>query len=92
LLGVDRKAAAAFTFYLAVPTMLGATVLDLYKNRDVLTFDDGSMIAVGFVVSFLVAYVVVKTFIGFVGRYGLRPFGWYRIGLGAVIFAVLAMS
>lgn len=92
LLGVDRKAAAAFTFYLAVPTMLGATVLDLYKNRDVLTFDDGALIGVGFVVSFLVAYVVVKSFIGFVGRYGLKPFGWYRIALGAVIFAVLAMG
>jgi len=92
LLGVDRKAAAEFTFYLAVPTMLGATVLDLYKNRDVLTFDDGTVIAIGFVVSFLVAYVVVKSFIGFVGRYGLRPFGWYRIGLGAVILGVLALG
>lgn len=92
LLGVDRKAAAAFTFYLAVPTMLGATVLDVYKNRDVLTADAGLEIAVGFVVSFIVAYGVVKTFIGFVGRYGLKPFGWYRIGLGALILAVLAMS
>jgi undecaprenyl-diphosphatase len=92
LLGVDRKAAAEFTFYLAVPTMLGATVLDLYKNRNELTLDDGAVIAVGFVVSFLVAYVVVKSFIGFVGRYGLAPFGWYRIGLGAVILGVLALS
>jgi undecaprenyl-diphosphatase len=91
LLGVDRKAAAAFTFYLAVPTMLGATVYDLYKNRDVLDVSAGTDIAVGFVVSFLVAYVVVKTFIGFVGRYGLKPFGWYRILAGAGIIAVLLM-
>ena len=91
LLGVDRKAAAAFTFYLAVPTMLGATVYDLYKNRDVLDAAAGTEIAIGFVVSFLVAYVVVKGFIGFVGRYGLKPFGWYRIGAGATIIAVLLL-
>ena len=91
LLGVDRKAAAAFTFYLAVPTMLGATVLDLYKNRGVLTSAAELDIAVGFVVSFLVAYAVVKTFIGFVGRYGLKPFGWYRIAAGLGIIAVLVL-
>lgn len=89
LLGVDRKAAALFTFYLAVPTMFGATVYDLYKNRHVLTFDAGTDIAIGFVVSFIVAYIVVKTFIGFVGRYGLKPFGWYRILAGLAIFAVM---
>jgi undecaprenyl-diphosphatase len=91
LLGVDRKAAAEFTFYLAVPTMLGASVLDVYSNRDVLTLDAGLTIAVGFVVSFLVAWVVVKTFIGFIGKYGLKPFGWYRIIAGALIFAILAL-
>ncbi len=89
LLGVERKAAAEFTFYLAVPTMLGASVFDLYQNRNVLTLDAGLEIAVGFVVSFLVALVVVKTFIAFIGRYGLKPFGWYRILAGAFILAVL---
>ena len=89
LLGVERKAAAEFTFYLAVPTMLGASVFDLYKNRDVLNFDAGLTIAVGFVVSFLVAWVVVKTFIGFVGRYGLTPFGWYRIAAGLAILGIM---
>ncbi len=89
LLGVERKAAAVFTFYLAVPTMLGASVFDIYSNRAVLTLDAGLTIAVGFVVSFLVALVVVKTFIGFVGRYGLKPFGWYRIAAGAAILAVM---
>src|SRR5215471_8215016 len=91
LLGVERKAAAEFTFYLAVPTMLGASVYDLYANRNVLSFDAGLTIAVGFVVSFIVALFVVKTFIGFIGRYGLKPFGWYRILAGALILAVVAV-
>ena len=91
LLGVDRKAAAEFTFYLAVPTMLGASVLDVYQNRDVLDASAGMTILVGFVVSFLVAWIVVKTFIGFVGRYGLKPFGWYRIIAGIAILAVMAV-
>jgi undecaprenyl-diphosphatase len=89
LLGVERKAAAEFTFYLAVPTMLGASVFDIYQNRNVLTLDAGLEIAIGFIVSFLVAWVVVKTFIGFIGRYGLKPFGWYRILAGLFILAVL---
>lgn len=91
LLGVDRKAAAAFTFYLAVPTMFGATVLDLYKNRDVLDASAATEIAVGFVVSFIVAWFVVKSFIDFVGKYGLKPFGWYRIAAGLAIMAFLAI-
>lgn len=94
LVGVERKAAAAFTFYLAVPTMLGATVFDLYKTRAGLTTHIEADIAIGFVVSFVVAYVVVKTFIGFVGRYGLAPFGWYRIlaGLGIIAFLLMQSS
>ena len=91
MLGVDRKAGALFTFYLAVPTMLGATVLDLWKNRDVLDGSAGAEIAVGFVVAFLVAWVVVRGFIAFVGRYGLTPFAWYRIAAGLGILAVLAL-
>ena len=89
LLGVERRAAAEFTFYLAVPTMLGASVFDLYQNRNVLTLDAGLQIAIGFLVSFLVALVVVKTFIGFIGRYGLKPFGWYRILAGSLILAIM---
>jgi undecaprenyl-diphosphatase len=89
MLGVDRKAAAAFTFYLAVPTMLGASVYDLYKNRDALTAAQTTDIAIGFVVSFIVAYGVVKTFIAFVGKFGLKPFGWYRIAAGVGLIAFL---
>ncbi|MEJ2761099.1 MAG: undecaprenyl-diphosphate phosphatase [Gammaproteobacteria bacterium] len=89
LLGVERKAAAVFTFYLAVPTMLGASVFDVYKNWEVLTVSAGKEIAIGFVVSFIVAYGVVRTFVAFIGRYGLRPFGWYRIAAGLAILAAL---
>lgn len=89
LLGVDRKAAAAFTFYLAVPTMFGATVFELYKKWSLMTTAAGGQIAVGFVVSFIVAYIVVKGFIGFIGKYGLKPFGWYRIAAGLALGAYL---
>lgn len=89
MLGVDRKAGAAFTFYLAVPTMFGATVYDLYKSWHELSGADTTNIAIGFVVSFVVAYVVVKTFIAFIGKYGLGPFGWYRIATGAALLAWL---
>jgi undecaprenyl-diphosphatase len=84
LLGVDRRIATEFSFYLAIPTMLGATVLDLYKARDDLTTSGMGLIALGFITAFVVAIPVVKGLIGFVGRYGLTPFAWYRIifGLG----------
>ena len=91
LIGVDRKAGALFTFYLAVPTMFGATVFDLWKNRAILNLDAAADIAVGFVVAFIVALFVVRTFIAFIGRYGLKPFGWYRVVAGLGIIAVLAL-
>lgn len=92
MLGVSRPAAALFTFYLAVPTMLGATVLDIYKNRDALVGAAWTDIGIGFVTAFLVALVVVKGFIGFISRYGLTPFGWYRIIAGLGLFAWLALA
>jgi len=91
LLGVDRAAGAAFTFYLAVPTMLGASVFELYKHHAGLTSSNLTIIAIGFVVSFLVAWVVVKTFIAFITRFGLAPFGWYRIAAGLGLIAVLIL-
>jgi undecaprenyl-diphosphatase len=92
LLGVERKSAAAFTFYLAVPTMLGASVFELYKQHAALTSANMELIAIGFVVSFIVAFFVVKTFIGFIGRYGLKPFGWYRIAAGLALIGALALA
>ena len=82
LMGVERKTAAEFSFFLAVPTMAAATVYDLYKSRDLLSFDDLSMIGVGFSVAFLVALLVVKSLVAIVGRYGFAPFAWYRIIVG----------
>src|SRR2546430_8135506 len=87
LLGIERAAIAHFTFYLAVPTMLGASTLQLYQKWSVLSASDLSTIAIGFVVSFIVAYGGGVTFIRFLGRYGLEPFGWYRVILGLVLFS-----
>ena len=81
-LGVDRKTAAEFSFFLAVPTLTGATVLQLAKHRDALTADAVQAIGIGFVVSFVVALIVVKGFIAIVTRYGFAPFAWYRIVAG----------
>lgn len=88
-LGVERRAAAEFSFFLAIPTMLGASALDLYKSRDALTMNDAGMIAIGFVAAFISAMVVVRTFVGFVGRHGFAPFGWYRIAIGSLMLALL---
>jgi len=89
LMGVDRRTAAEFTFFLAIPTMAGATTYDLYKNWSAMSFDSGALIAVGFVTAFIAAALVVKTLVDFVGRYGFAPFGWYRIALGSGMLAFL---
>jgi undecaprenyl-diphosphatase len=91
MLGVDRRTATEFTFYLAIPTMLGATVLDLWKARHDLTTNGIGIIALGFVTAFIVAIPVVRGLIGFVGRFGLAPFGWYRIVVGLVAAVWLLM-
>ena len=85
LLGVERKAATLFTFYLAVPTMMGATILELHQKAAALSQGQGINIAIGFVVSFLVAWVVIRGFLNVVARYGLSPFGWYRIAAGLAL-------
>ena len=81
-LGVERKTAAEFSFFLAVPTMLAASTYDLYKSGGALGSGDWAAIGVGFVVSFVVAMVVIRWFIGIVGRRGFAPFAWYRIIVG----------
>lgn len=90
LFGVDRPAAAEFSFFVAIPTMLGAASLNLWEARDALSADAISMIAVGFVSAFLSALVVVRAVVGFVSKHGFAPFAWYRIGLGALILLLLA--
>lgn len=92
LLGLERKVAAEFSFFLAIPTMAGATAYDLYKNRDTLTMDGSALIAIGFVVAFFSALIVVRSFVGFVGRHGFAPFAWYRIAAGVIALIGLALT
>jgi undecaprenyl-diphosphatase len=91
MLGVDRKTAAEFSFFLAVPTISGATVLMLWRNRDTLDASNLSAIGIGFAVSFVVALAVVKGFVALVSRYGFAPFAWYRIvaGSAALLWLIL---
>ena len=83
-LGIDRRTAADFSFFLALPTLTGATALQLFKHRDQITSDSLGLIAIGFVVSFVVALGVVKAFMAVVTRHGFAPFAWYRIIAGSV--------
>lgn len=89
VMGVERRTAAEFSFFLAVPTMLGATVLELFKNRALLDAGQLHDIAIGFVVAFVVAIVVVRVFVAIIGRYGFAPFAWYRIVVGVVALVLL---
>ena len=89
LVGVDRRAATLFTFYLSVPTMMGATILELRKAQ--LAPGQGLNIGIGFVVAFVVAWIVIRQFLKIVTRYGLTPFGWYRIAAGLALIAYLTL-
>jgi len=82
LMGTDKRSAAEFSFFLAMPTMAGAFAYDLYKNLDVLSADDLQLIAVGFVASFVAAVFVVRGLLDFVSRHGFAPFAWWRIAVG----------
>jgi undecaprenyl-diphosphatase len=92
MLRVDRPAATEFSFFLAIPTMLGAAVFDLWKNRAILSFDGALSIAIGFVVAFIAALFVVRRLVDFVSRHGFGVFAWYRIIVGAIALAALALS
>ena len=94
-MGVNRKTAAEFSFFLAVPTMIGASTLEIWqKGGDLM---DGTAtvgwdeIAVGFVVSFIVALVVIRAFVAYVSKHGFAPFAWYRIVVGAAAVVWLAL-
>lgn len=89
--GVERKAAAEFSFFLAVPTMFAATLYDLFKSRHELTADGMGEIAVGFVVSFIVALVVVRWLVKFIQTHGFQIFAYYRIAVGILILAIMAL-
>jgi len=91
LVGVTREAAAEFSFMLAIPTMLGATAYDTYKNRATLSLEGMEIIAIGFVTAFIVALVVIRWMIGYVSRHGFAPFAYYRIVLGALMLGLLLL-
>jgi undecaprenyl-diphosphatase len=92
LMGVGRKAAAEFSFFVAIPTMLGAASYDLWSARDALSTDAITMIAVGFTAAFVAALIVVRAVVGFISKHGFAPFAYYRFALGALIFALLAFG
>lgn len=92
LLGTDKRSAAEFSFFLALPTMSGAFAYDLYKNRNVITFDDAALIGVGFVAAFIAAVAVVRTLLDFVSKNGYAPFAWWRIIVGTLGLVGLAMG
>jgi undecaprenyl-diphosphatase len=89
-LGLSRTAATEFSFFLAIPTMLAATMYDLLKSWSVLAVTDIPMFAVGFIVSFVSAVVVVKAFLTYVSNHTFRVFAWYRIAIGVVLLLILS--
>jgi len=92
LLGADKRSAAEFSFFLAIPTMVGAFAYDFYKNRAEMTTDHMGIIAIGFVVSFVTAIIVVKTFLNYVTRHGFTLFAWWRVIVGTLGLIALAMG
>jgi len=92
LFGADKRAAAEFSFFLAIPTMVGAFAYDFYKNRADMTTDHLGLIAIGFVVSFITAIVVVKAFLSYVTRNGFTFFAWWRVAVGTLGLIALALG
>jgi len=94
LMRMEKRAAAEFSFFLAIPTMVGAFALDFLESRDqIFARPDGVMIiAIGFIVSFIAGALVIKWMLGFIGKYGLAPFGWWRIVIGLAGLAVLTFT
>jgi undecaprenyl-diphosphatase len=92
LLGADKRAAAEFSFFLAIPTMVGAFAYDFYKSRADMTTDHVGVIAIGFVVSFVTAIVVVRMFLSYVTSRGFALFAWWRVIVGTLGLVALAMG
>jgi undecaprenyl-diphosphatase len=89
LIGMERKAAAEFSFFLAIPTMLGAATYELYQSKAALDMSDIEMITAGFFAAFFTALLVVRWAIGFISKHGFAPFAYYRIALGSAILCLL---
>jgi undecaprenyl-diphosphatase len=91
LMGVEKRAAAEFSFFLAIPVMAGAFTVDAWKNRHELNTGHAGLVAVGFVVAFLVALGVIRAMLTIVTRRGYAPFGWLRIIIGGIGLALLSL-
>ena len=89
-LGLSRKTATEFSFFLAIPTMFGATFYDLYKNWELLNLHDFQVFAVGFVASFVAAVLSVKALLKFISAHNYNLFAYYRIAFGTLVFAILS--
>jgi undecaprenyl-diphosphatase len=92
LLGADRRAAAEFSFWLAMPTMAGAFAFDLYKEHAQMSHGNVALVAVGFIVSFICAWFVVKTFLGYVSRHGFSLFVGWRLAVGVAGLIALTLG
>ena len=92
LMGTDKRSAAEFSFFLAMPTMAGAFAYDLYKNRALLNVDDVMAISLGFAVAFVSGALVVRFLLDFVSRHGFAVFGWWRILVGAAALGALLIT
>ncbi len=92
LLGTDKRSAAEFTFFIALPIMTGAFAYDAWKSRDLISADMGLDIAIGFAAAFVVGALVVRYLLDFVTRHGFAPFAYWRILIGALgLWAALLM-
>ena len=89
LMGADKRAAAEFSFFLAIPTMAGAFTYELAKSYKTLSFNDGALIAVGFLAAFVSGLIVVRGLLGYVSRHGFNLFAWWRIIVGSAGLAGL---
>ena len=92
LLGLSRKAATDFSFYLAIPTLIGAGAYSLYKDRGLLTWQDLPMFSVGLVFSFVSAWACVRWLLRYISSHSFTPFAWYRIAFGIVVLLTWSMG
>ena len=88
LVGLDRKVATEYSFFLALPTLIAATCYQMWKSRDIFRQEDYLALGVGMLMSFIVAWIVIAAFLTFVKRHTLRPFAYYRIIMGIAVFYI----
>ena len=88
LVGLDRKVATEYSFFLALPTLIAATCYQMWKSRDIFRQEDYLALGIGMFVSFIVAWIVIAAFLTFVKRHTLRPFAYYRIVMGVAVFYI----